>query len=144
MAVPLQVLIVEDRASDAELMAKELQRAGFNVDWQRVDNERDFRMRLTPGLDLILSDYNVPGFGAVPAMQAVQESRADVPLIIVSGSIGDEKAAESLKLGATDYILKDRMARLGPAVERALRDRKTRQEKARAEASLRISEEQMR
>lgn len=144
MVTPLQVLIVEDRAADAELMAKELQRAGFNVDWQRVDNERDFRMRLTPGLDLILSDYNVPGFGANPAMEAVRESKLDVPLIIVSGSIGDDRAAECLKMGATDYILKDRMARLGPAVGRALKDRKMRQEKLRAEAALRISEEQMR
>lgn len=144
MATPLQVLIVEDRAADAELMAKELQRTGFNVDWQCVDNERDFRMRLTPGLDLILSDYNVPAFGAITAMQVLRESELDVPLIIVSGSIGDEKAAECLKMGATDYILKDRMARLGPAVARALKDRKNRQEKLRAEAALRISEEQMR
>jgi PAS domain S-box-containing protein len=141
---PFQVLIVEDRAADAELMARELRRVGFAADWQRVQTERDFRLRLTPRLDLILSDYHVPGFGAVEAMRVLRESRLDVPLLVVSGSIGDEQAAECLKLGATDYILKDRMARLGPAVQRALHERELAREKARAEEALRRSEEQMR
>jgi PAS domain S-box-containing protein len=144
MANPLQVLIVEDRPADAELMVQELQRAGFGADWQRVETERDFSLRLTPRLDLILSDYALPGFGALKAIEVLRASGLDVPLIIVSGSLGDEKAAEVLKLGATDYILKDRMARLGPAVQRALRERQVRRDKASAEEALRASEEQMR
>ncbi|MEA3204371.1 MAG: hypothetical protein QOI63_2053 [Thermoplasmata archaeon] len=140
----LQVLIVEDRAADAELMAKELRKAGFTLDWQRVETERELKLRLTPRLDLILTDYNLPGFGAMPVMAALQGTGLDIPIIVVSGSLGDEKAAEVLTAGATDYILKDRMARLGPAVRRALQERQTRLAKLKAEETLRRSERQMR
>ncbi|MHB8633504.1 MAG: sensor histidine kinase [Thermoplasmatota archaeon] len=144
MAAKLQVLIVEDRAADAELMVKELEKAGFEVDWQRVDTERDMRLRLTPNLDVILTDYHVPGFGALPVLSVLQEAKLDVPVLVVSGSLGDEKAVQVLTSGATDYILKDRMARLGPAVRRALQERKTRVEKNAAEDALRRGEAQMR
>jgi PAS domain S-box-containing protein len=144
MAERLQVLIVEDRVADAELMARELLKAGFEVDWQRVDTERDLRLRLTPRLDLLLTDYNVPGFGALPVLSVLRESKLDVPVIVVSGSLGDEKAVEVLTSGATDYILKDRMARLGPAVRRALQERRTRLAQVKAEETLRRSEEAMR
>lgn len=144
MADRLQVLILEDRAADAEIMAKELTKAGFDVDWQRVDTERDFRLRLTPRLGLVLADYQIPGFGALPAMQALAESKLDIPLLVVAGSVGDEKAAECLKMGAKDYVLKDRMARLGPAVRRALEERRTRLERTAAQDALRRNEEQMR
>jgi sigma-B regulation protein RsbU (phosphoserine phosphatase) len=140
----LQVLVVEDRAADAELMVKELQKAGFEVDWQRVETERELRFRLTPRLDVILTDYNLPGFGALPVLRLLREANLDIPILVVSGSLGDEKAAEVLTAGATDYILKDRMARLGPAVRRALQERRSRLAKLQAEEALRRSEAQMR
>jgi sigma-B regulation protein RsbU (phosphoserine phosphatase) len=144
MPETLQVLIVEDHAADAELMVRELRKAGFEPDWRRVETERDLRLCLTPRLDVILTDYNLPGFGALPVLSVLHESRLDIPVLVVSGSLGDEKAAEVLTSGATDYILKDRMARLGPAVRRALQERKTRLAKVKAEESLRRSEAQMR
>lgn len=126
MKVSLQVLVLEDRKADAELAIKELDRAGFAVDWKRVETMRDFRACLTPKLNLILADYALPGFTVVEALGALKESGLDVPLILVSGTIGDERAVECLKLGATDCILKDRLARLGPAVQRALFDHEQR------------------
>ncbi|MEA3142859.1 MAG: hypothetical protein QOG31_183 [Thermoplasmata archaeon] len=144
MPEKLQVLIVEDRAADAELMVRELRRAGFEVDWQRVETERELKLRLTPRLDLILADYSLPGFGALPVLSVLREARLDVPVLVVSGTLGDEKAAEVLTSGATDYILKDRMARLGPAVRRALQERRTRLAQVKAEQTLKTSEEQMR
>lgn len=144
MPTKLQVMIVEDRPADAELMVRELTKAGFEVDWQRVETESEFRRRLTPALSLILTDYHVPGFGAVPAMLALRESKVDVPLLVLSSTIGDELAAEVLRLGATDYVLKDRMARLGPAVHRALKDQKDRTALVAAQHALQRNEEQLR
>lgn len=144
MKVPLQVLVLEDRPADAELVIKELDRAGFAVDWVRVDTIRDFRARLTPKLDLILSDYSLPGFTLVDAMAAVKGSGLGVPVILVSGTIGDERAAECLKLGVTDCILKDRMARLGPAVHRALLEREQRTTVEQSKELVARSEGQMR
>jgi hypothetical protein len=144
MPTPLQVLILEDRLADADLVVRELKKAGFEPDWQRVDQARDFQMRLTPNLDVILADYTVPGFGALDALHMLREQQSDVPVIIVSGSVGDDKAVETLKLGATDYVLKDRLARLGPAVHRALDERRHRAEKRRADDAFRRSDEQLR
>src|SRR5260221_1498967 len=111
MTVPLQAWILEDRQADAELIAVELKRAGFAPDWQRVETAHDLRLRLTPTLQVILADYSLPGFTALDALAILKESGLDIPFIIVSGSLGDDRAVECLKRGATDYILKDRMAR---------------------------------
>jgi PAS domain S-box-containing protein len=144
MATPLQVLIAEDRANDAELMVQELRRAGYDVDWQRVDTEREFRLRLTPRLQLILADYHMPSFDAPAAIRILQESKLDIPLIVVSGSLGDDQAVEFVKQGATDYILKDRLARLGMAARRALEERRVRAERSRLEDLVKQNDEQMR
>lgn len=144
MAERLQVLILEDSAADAELMVHHLTRAGYDVDWQRVDSERDFRSRLAPRLDLVLADYTVPGYGAPAALTALKESHLDVPLIVVTGTLGDEQAVECIKMGAVDYVLKDRPARLGPAVHLALEQHRARRDKRAAEDALRRSELQMR
>src|SRR5437870_378078 len=108
-AIPIQVLLLEDRAADAELMVRELRKAGYEPDWQRVETEREFTLRLVPNLDIILSDFNLPGFNALQALRILAASGVDVPLIIVSGSLGDEQAVECLRQGATDYLLKDRL-----------------------------------
>ncbi|HUR62445.1 MAG TPA: ATP-binding protein [Candidatus Thermoplasmatota archaeon] len=140
----IQVLIAEDRPADADLMVRELAKAGFAPDWQRVTTAGEFRRRLTPSLDIILLDHHIPSFASDQAMAILKESGLDVPIIVVTGSLDDVTAAQMLASGATDYVLKDRLARLGYAVRRALQERAVRLEKETAEAALRASEEQMR
>ena len=144
MTKSIQVLIVEDRPADAELMVAHLTRAGFQVEWQRVELEQEVRHRITANLDIVLTDYTLPTILAPAVIRIVKEMRQDVPVIVVSGSVGDERAVEVLHQGAVDYILKDRMARLGPAVERALGDRARLEHAKQAERALRSSEERMR
>lgn len=141
---PLHVLIVEDRPEDAELVVRTLRRAGFEPDWRRVDTEADYRAHLGGGLDLVLSDYEMPQFSGLRALELLKESALEVPLIIVSGTIGEETAVAAMKQGAADYLLKDRLARLGTAVEQALEQSGLRRERRQALEALRESEEQMR
>ncbi|HZS08823.1 MAG TPA: ATP-binding protein [Blastocatellia bacterium] len=144
MPVPLHVLILEDRLSDAELMLYELGRAGFDPLWQRVETEADFLARLDPAPDVILADYSMPQFTALRALQLLRERGLNIPFIVVTGSIGDEAVAECARQGAADYLLKDRLARLGQAVTHALQQKRLHDEKQRAEAALRESEERYR
>jgi two-component system, cell cycle sensor histidine kinase and response regulator CckA len=144
MKTRLSVLILEDRISDAELIIHALGQAGFEPDWERVETGPDFLAKLRPELDLILSDYSMPQFDACEALRLLKESGYDIPLIIITGTISEEVAVESMRLGAADYLLKDRLGRLGPAVTRVLDDRKARLEKRQASAALRESEERYR
>lgn len=141
---PLRVLVVEDNLNDAELMMQELQLAGFDPDWQRVATEMQYVDSLSPVFDVILADYTMPGFSGVRALQLLRERHLDVPFIIISGKIGEEIAVAAIELGATDYLLKDRLARLGPAVERAIEQRRLHRERAQADLALRESEERFR
>src|SRR5437588_8871414 len=125
-SVPLRVLILEDERAHAELMLRELRRGGFAPDWQRVESEEDFLARLDPTLDLILSDYRMSLFDAQRALQLMQDRGMDIPFIVVSGTIGEDMAVSILKQGAADYLLKDRLARLGEAVRRALEQKRLR------------------
>jgi PAS domain S-box-containing protein len=143
MAIPLRVLILEDRPADAELMVHQLRRAGFDPGWRRVDTEGDFLCHLTADLDLILADYSLPSFDALRALHLLQERELDIPFIVVTGSF-EEVALECMKQGAADYLLKDRLARLGHAVVQALEQKRLHDEKARAAAALRASEERYR
>src|SRR5216684_3522389 len=143
MPIPLQVLIVEDREADAKLMLHELRRAGFDPAWRRVETEADYLVHLDPSLDIILADYNLPQFGALPALRRLRERALDVPFIIVSGSIGEELAVTALKEGATDYLLKDRLGRLGQAVKNALEQKQLRDEKGQAQKALEESEKRL-
>ncbi|HVK15037.1 MAG TPA: response regulator [Gemmataceae bacterium] len=133
---PLRVLLVEDRPSDARLMLDELRAAGFNVAADRVETEADYLARLDPPPDVILCDYSLPQFGAPRALELVRASGRDVPLVIVSGSIGEETAVEAMKAGAADYLLKDRLGRLGSAVRQAVAARQLREAERRAQAAL--------
>ena len=144
MVIPLHVLIVEDRPADAELMLHELRRAGFEPDWRRVDTESEYLAALDPVIDVILADYNLPQFDATRALKLAQERGLDIPFVIVTGSISEEVAADAIKRGATDYLLKDRLSRLGPAVVTALEQRRLREEKRRAEQALSESEKRFR
>src|SRR4051794_16079472 len=97
---PLRVLVLEDREDDARLILHELRRVGFDPSGERVDTEADFLAHLDPGLDIILADYQLPGFDALRALRLVRERGLDVPVIVVTGALGDESAVECLKQGA--------------------------------------------
>ena len=137
MPTPLRVLILEDEPADAELMAQELRRAGFDPEWERVATETEYLALLDPALDLILADYRLPQFDGLLALRFLQERGLDIPFILVSGTIGEELAVSAMKQGATDYLLKDRLARLGQAVAHALEQRRLRSEGKQAEAASR-------
>jgi PAS domain S-box-containing protein len=124
----IQVLLVEDSARDAELVVAELRRSGFNPEWRRVDTAADYLAALHPTLDVVISDFSMPKFNGLRALDLLRQRDADIPFIIVSGVIGEETAVMAIKHGATDYLLKDRMARLGPAVSQALEQRRLRRE----------------
>jgi diguanylate cyclase (GGDEF)-like protein len=130
------VLILEDRAQDAELMVHELRRAGFDPQWQRVDTEADFLAHLNQELDVVLADYSLPQFDAQRALDHLKKRGLDVPFIIVSGCIGEERAVECMKYGATDYLLKDRLTRLGQAVRKAVDEKRLRDDRHRVEEQL--------
>jgi len=132
----IRVLILEDNPSDADLMVDELRRAGLDPQWKRVEIEQEFAARLTPELDLILSDYGLPQFNGLRALQLVRSRGLDVPFILVSGSIGEDIAVTAMREGADDYLLKDRMARLGPAALQAIEKKKLRDEGRRAAGAL--------
>jgi PAS domain S-box-containing protein len=141
MATPLRALIVEDRPDDVELMLHELRQTGYEVDHRCVETEPDYVAALETGPEVILSDYKMAQFSAPRALALLQEKGLDIPFIVVTGSISEEVAVESLKRGVTDYIIKDRLARLGPAVGQALKAKAARDAQRRAEASLHASEE---
>ena len=144
MSIPLKVLLLEDDENDALLTVRALERAGYQPQWERVDREDEYLARLRPELDVVLADYNLPGYTARHALAALRASGLDVPLIIVSGAISEEMAVECMKDGAADYVFKDRMARLGQAVEQASEQRRLLAEKRRTEAALRDSERRFR
>ena len=144
MATPLRVLIVEDTPDEADLMALRLKDAGMLVDWLRVETEADYLAELSKEPDLILCDWRLPRFSGLRALTLMRERGLDIPFVIVSGSIGEEAAIDALRQGAYDYVLKDRPARLAPAVRHALDDKLLREERRVAEAALRESEENFR
>ena len=140
----LRVLILEDRQDDAELVVVELKRAGFQPDWRRVDTAADYAAALSEPLDLILADYNLPQYTALKALQLLQERQLNIPFIVITGSTREEAAVECMQHGAADYLIKDRLARLGQSVRHALGQKRLRDESARAEQALRESEQRYR
>jgi two-component system, cell cycle sensor histidine kinase and response regulator CckA len=144
MSIPLHILILEDRQSDAELALLALRQAGFDPSWRRVETEQDYTACLDPALDLILADYTLPQFDALSALRLLRERELDIPFIIVSGSISEDIAVMAIQLGATDYLIKDRMTRLGAAVTRALEQRRLRGAKQDTDQLLRNSEQRFR
>src|SRR6476620_2798055 len=141
MNFPLRVLHLEDDASDTELVQAALEGEGVQSELTRVEREQDFLAALQrESLDLILADYTLPSFDGLSALRIAQQHLPEVPFIFVSGTLGEDVAIEALKTGATDYVLKTRLARLGPAVTRALGEAQEKAERARAETALRRSE----
>jgi diguanylate cyclase (GGDEF)-like protein/PAS domain S-box-containing protein len=141
---PLRVLMLEDRPTDAELVMHELRRGGFEPDVTRVDDEPSYRDALSGDWELILADFNLPAYDAVSALREMNLRGIDVPFIIVSGSIGEDVAVAAVREGAADYLLKDRLGRLGSAVEHALEQKGMRDERARVARQLHESQERFR
>ena len=138
MSERLRVLIVEDSEDDAMLVLRELKRGGFDPHMERVDNRDDLRRALRQhNWDVVITDHNLPGFSSEAALETVKETGLDVPVIIVSGSIGEDIAVAAMKTGAHDYIMKDNLKRLVPAIERELREVETRRAHRMAEETIR-------
>ncbi len=134
---PLRVLILEDNPADAELVARELRRAALAFTSLVVEGKKEFSDALDEFQpQVILSDFMLPGFDGLAALKIARRQAPDTPFIFVSGSIGEEKAIETLALGASDYIFKDNLARLGPAVKRVLAAAELKKLKQEAEESL--------
>ena len=142
MSQKLSVLIVEDSESDASLLVRQLERAGgYEVYHERVETADGMRKALQQGSwDIVLSDYKMPQFSAPLALDVLKESGLDLPFIVVSGSIGEELAVAAMKAGSHDYVMKDHLARLVPAIERELREAKIRASHREAEKRLRVTE----
>jgi PAS domain S-box-containing protein len=141
MNAPLRILHLEDDKNDATLVQALLCQDGIACELERVDTRAAFRFALEQGgFDLILSDFSMPGFDGMSALALTRDKRPDLPFIFVSGTIGEDAAIESLKQGATDYVLKHRLERLVPAVRRALAETQERLARQRAEEAMVQSE----
>ena len=137
MAMPLRVLIVEDSEDDTLLIVRELSKGGLVIDHLRVDTPDALQAALYDGAwDMMITDHNLPEFGSEAAIRQVKEAGHDLPIIIVSGSIGEEVAVAAMKSGAHDYIMKDNLSRLVPAVERELREAQNRRQHLAAQITI--------
>jgi PAS domain S-box-containing protein len=145
MTRPLQVLLVEDSDDDAILVSRELKRGGFDATVERVETREAMAAALRSGaFDVVISDYSLPQFDAPSALAVVRDSGVDVPVVIVSGTIGEETAVDAMRAGASDFIIKGRLTRLVPAIERELREKAGRDAQRGAEERARASESRAR
>ena len=136
------ILLLEDNATDAELVIRELRHAGFDLDIQQVETRDEYVRALTEQKpSLIISDYTLPGFDGLSALEFARQIVPASPFIFVSGTIGEERAIEALKRGATDYVSKDNLRRVGPAVKKALAEAQESARRAETEKALREAEE---
>src|SRR5687767_8764482 len=117
MGRPLRVLIIEDSENDSQLLLHELRRIGYQVEFERVETADAMQAVLPDNTwDLVLSDYTMPKFSALQALEVLKASHLDLPFIIISGTIGEETAVAALKAGANDFLVKGKFDRLGPAI----------------------------
>ena len=140
----LHLLILEDNPEHAERAVKTLEREEFSIELNRVDTKESFRKALDEKPDLVIADYSLPAFDGMSALKIMKDAAPEIPLIIISDPIGDDSAVECLKAGATDYVLKEKMPRLGKAVKRALEEAETNKERILAEETLLMSDENLR
>jgi len=145
MARALRVLHLEDNPRDAEIIRHRLEQAGVACDIVLTNAKQSFEAALAKeAFDLVISDYNVPGYDGIAALRQTIATQPDVPVILISGTVGEEEAVRCLHLGATDYLLKGRLDRLAPAVQRAIREAQTRRTHKRAERALQEREQTLR
>lgn len=143
-SVPLRILLLEDSASDAQLIIRQLEKDELKVDYKRVEKEADFTAALSWTPDLILSDYALPHFSGLHALKIIQQRGLDIPFILVSGAVGEDAIVEIIKQGADDYVMKDGLIRLRSAIHNALEQKHLREEKQRADENLRQAEAKFR
>ncbi len=137
MTVPLNVLIVEDSEDDTQLLLYALKKGGFEPVFERVDGASSMEMALARrAWDIVISDHNLPNFSALKALNLLRENGYETPFFIVSGGIEEDLAAEAMKAGAQDYVMKSNLTRLPPAIERELREVEVRRDRKRAEATV--------
>src|SRR6266566_9505052 len=145
MTEPLRILLADDSESDAELILLELKRGGLDFRSRRVQTEADFRRELDEFQPhLVISDFSMPQFSGPKALAITRESRGDVPFIFISGTIGENVAVDMMKAGADDYVMKNNLARLMPALKRELREAEVRRGRRLAEERLHESESRFR
>jgi len=141
----LRVLIVEDSEDDLLLLIRNLQKGGYNPAYERVQTAAAMKKALkNKQWDIILCDYTLPKFNALSAIALLKEKNMDIPLIVVTGAVGEETAAECMRLGAQDYIMKENLSRLCPAIARELEDANVRNKEKQAEEDLKESENKYR
>ena len=141
----LHVLLIEDLETDAELVVRRLKKAGYLIYYERVETADEMKAALDMlAWDIVIADYKLPQFNAPAALLLLQRTGLDIPFIVVSGTIGEETAVEVMKAGAHDYLMKDKLTRLAPAVKRELAEALVRRERQQAEEKLRDSEERYR
>jgi len=141
MSIPLRLLHIEDSESDAALIERLLSRSGYEVSSIRVEDESQLQSALAAqDWDVIICDYRLPQFDVLTALHVLHASRRDIPFIVVSGTIGELVAVELMKAGVHDYLMKDNLTRLAPAVERELKEARIRRQRLQAEEALRASE----
>jgi PAS domain S-box-containing protein len=141
----LRILFVEDSPADVELCLRALRQAGFRAEAAVAATPHEFARLLEANqFDVVLSDFNLPAWNGLEALKTLRQQRREIPFILVTGSLGEETAVDAIQLGAADFIIKDRLARLPVAVQRALEEKALRDQHARAEEALRLSEENYR
>ncbi|HYB97269.1 MAG TPA: response regulator [Vicinamibacterales bacterium] len=141
----LRVLFVEDSADDVELIRRELSRHGFQISDRITETREDFAAAIREGTwDVVLSDHSMEGFSSTEALNLLRDFGSDIPFIIVSGTIGEDSAVDAMRSGAQDYVLKHNLRRLGPAVERELREAANRRLQRSTQAALQASEQRLR
>jgi len=144
MESPLRLLLIEDSEDDAELIVREIRRGGYTVEFERVETKLAMQQALARSTwDVILSDYSMPNFSAMSALGVLQNSGLDIPFLVISGTIGEETAVTALKAGAHDFLLKDKLPRLLPAIARELRDAEIRRSHREAQLRYRLLVEQL-
>jgi two-component system cell cycle sensor histidine kinase/response regulator CckA len=139
----LSILLVEDDDQDALLLERALKRAQLDFELERVQDEPSFARALEKGRDVILTDWSLPAFDGLRVLSLVRERGLDLPVIIVSGTIGEESAVAAMRAGASDFVMKNALARLAPAIQREVRELAARREQRRVEAALREKEQQI-
>ncbi len=143
-AAPLRVLLVEDNEDDASLLNRIFERAGYRASVQRVETAEEMQWALSQTgaeWDVVLADFNLPSFSGPAALKLLKRMGRDVPFIIMSGAISEETAVAAMRAGAHDYVSKQNLTRLMPAIEREMREAQARRLKINAEQALRTSQE---
>ena len=141
MGKPIRVLIVDDSEDDALLLVRQLRNSGFDPSFERVDTAEAMNAALDgPTWDIVLSDFVMPGFGGLEAIELLRQRGFDIPIMIVSGKIGEETAVKCVKAGANDYVMKDNLKRLGTAIERELQETENRRIRQVVEERLKTTD----